>query len=147
MSERYLVVTSSNRRSVSKKLNTCHAFLARRKWRQRKLTSTIEDVRNLSSLGFEKNWRHRSSKMLSTSNSDLLLYFWRTCTRCFFTDDAAGGKITATMSRGLWKRAKDSEAVIFGYITNSGLNIFYIFHLLMRYSSKHTLRFYLRPIA
>ena len=95
----------------------------------------------------EKNWRHRSSKMLSTSNSDLLLYFWRTCTRCFFTDDAAGGKITATMSRGLWKRAKESEAVIFGYITNSGLNIFYIFHLLMRYSSKHTLRFYLRPIA
>lgn len=64
----------------------------------------------------EKNWRHKSSKMLSTSNSDLLLYFWRTCIKYFFTDDAAGGKITATMSRGLWKRAKESEAVIFGYI-------------------------------
>ena len=52
MSERYLVVTSSNR-SVSKKLNTFHAFVARSRWWQKKLTSTIEDVRNLSSVEFE----------------------------------------------------------------------------------------------
>ena len=49
----FTISLSSSHRSVSKKLNNCHAFVARSKWRQRKLTFKIEGMINLSSLEFE----------------------------------------------------------------------------------------------